>query len=322
MDANSVQSPVSWWEERWVETSGASNSPLNSDSDGLPKHLGAMAGMERDLGRGLHIYTLAAKFHSPMRSVYTSLKAEPYLWFAVSLAGKGSYDNGGKLAGDVAAGGAYCSLLQDHRSLVSYAPGVHSAGGFAITRDRLAQLLEGQAVDGPIRSFLNGTFDPMVAHFRSTPETRTILNQLFNHPYTGPMEAIYLEAKAYELLAENLRLLADQGSTAAISRARRHAHEARALMMADLAHPPSIGEVARQVGLSQRALANVFHEVFGASPLKCLTTWRLEAAQGLLHSGAYSVKQVAHLMGYAHPSSFSQAFIRQYGRPPTGFQDT
>ncbi len=138
--------------------------------------------------------------HAPASSTHTS--SEPYLWFAVSLASNSRFDHAGKLSGDVKAGAAYCSLLREGKSIVSYGTGVHSAGGLAITRDRLAQLLEGQLVEGPLKAFLMGRFDPMVAHFCATPEARAIINQLFSHPYHGPMEAIYLEAKAYELLAE------------------------------------------------------------------------------------------------------------------------
>jgi len=320
MNAVSLQSPVKWWTERWLETSGSGASLQPSESGGLPRELGTVGGIDRELGEGLNLYSLAARFRSPVRSAHMTTEGQPYLWFAASLAGNGSFDHGGRLSGNITGGGAYCSLLRENESIVSFAPGVHAAAGLAITRERLSKLLEGQSIEGPVGAFLRGRFDPTVAQFSSTPETRAILRQMFSHPYKGAIETIYLEAKAYELLAESLRLWTEQGGTDSVSRARRRALEAREFMMANLASPPSMLEVARHVGLSQRALANVFHEVYGASPLKCFNTWRLEAAQGLLHSGDYSVKQVAHLMGFAHSSNFSQAFTREYGRPPTDFQ--
>jgi len=278
-----------------------------------------MGGMDRDLGRGLYLYTVSARFNHAAASGHVS--REPYLWFAASLPGGGTFDHGGKLRDEVSPGTAYCSLLApDNESVVSYASGRHSAGGFAITRDRLARLVEGQEVAGPVGAFLKGQFDPTFARFTCTARMQAVLAQISNHPYHGAMETIFLEAKAYELLAENLRLLADPHEKNGMSASRKRALAAREFMMADLAHPPAIGEVARQVGLSQRALTHLFHEIYGASPLKCLNTWRLEAAQALLGSGEHSVKQVAYLLGYSQPSNFSQAFFRQFGLWPTDFQ--
>ena len=93
---------------------------------------------------------------------------------------------------------------------------------------------------------------------------------------------------------------------------------ARAVIMAHLADPPRIGEIARRVGLSQRRLNEVFREIFGASPMQCLVRWRLEMARDLLATGDLSVKQVAHCVGYAHVSNFSLAFTRHFGHPPSG----
>lgn len=311
MNTQTPDPPKDWWSERWIDPACA-NSP---EPDLLPKHIGSVGGIAQDIGRGLDIYTFAANIHSSTAAMFNSSK--PYLWFAISRAGNARYDNGSGVAGDITAGAAYCCFHRADDAVVSYAPGAHLVAGLAIAQDRLALLLENQLLNEPLRGFLSGQFDPMLARLASTPESNTILGQLFSHPYQGVMEGIYLEAKAYELIAENLRLLVDHGTTEGISRARKYASEARDFMMADLGRPPSMADVARHVGLSQRALGNVFHEVYGASPLKCLNAWRLEAAHGLLRSGEFSVKQVSHLLGYAHPSNFSQAFSRQFGRSPT-----
>nr|WP_246702097.1 helix-turn-helix transcriptional regulator [Xanthobacter sp. SG618] len=92
-------------------------------------------------------------------------------------------------------------------------------------------------------------------------------------------------------------------------------------MLADIAHPPRIEDVALAVGLSQRRLNEVFREVFEASPLQCMVRWRLDLARQLLASGELSVKQVAHRLGYAHVSNFSLAFTRRFGHPPSGERD-
>ncbi len=142
-----------------------------------------------------------------------------------------------------------------------------------------------------------------------------------SHPYSGAMETVYLEGKAFEMLAEMLRLVFDDGASRNGAMARRLAHAAREIMMADVAHPPRIEDVALAVGLSQRRLNEVFREVFEASPLQCLVRWRLDLARQLLASGELSVKQVAHQLGYAHVSNFSLAFTRRFGHPPSDERD-
>ena len=92
--------------------------------------------------------------------------------------------------------------------------------------------------------------------------------------------------------------------------------------MADLANPPRIADLAQQVGLSQRRLNEIFHEEFDGSPLQCLVRWRLDLARQLLAAGELTVKQVAHMAGYAHVSNFSLAFSRRFGYPPSGVTES
>lgn len=96
---------------------------------------------------------------------------------------------------------------------------------------------------------------------------------------------------------------------------------AREIILANLGAPPRIGEVALQVGVSQRRLNEVFREVFGASPMQCLVRWRLDLAHELLVTSDLSVKQIAHQTGYAHVSNFSLAFRRRFGHPPSGISE-
>ncbi len=111
--------------------------------------------------------------------------------------------------------------------------------------------------------------------------------------------------------------LADDIQPLGSPRARRYAMVAREIIMDNLGNPPRISDIARQVGLSQRRLNEVFREVFGTSPLQCLVLWRLDLAHSLLSSGEFSVKQVSRKAGYAHVSNFSLAFTRRFGHPPS-----
>lgn len=212
-------------------------------------------------------------------------------------------------------------LTADASCRVDHRPGTpHRSLSLVVPVARLRAALGDQEVPGPIRRFLEGGRDPFGAIVRTSPAMHAIAGQIRSNPYTAGLAALYREGKVLELLAEAFTALADRPGTARSSpfsgRDRRRALAARDILMANLSDPPTIEDLARQVGTSQRRLIESFHVVFGVTPLKCLVAWRLEQARRLLTEEELSVKQVAMLMGYAHASSFSQAYTRQFGSPP------
>lgn len=213
------------------------------------------------------------------------------------------------------------ALTSDIACTVDHRPGMtHRSMSLVMPRDRLRSIVNGHDVPGPVRRFLEGDPAPFGAVVRTSAAMRALAGQLRANPYRDGLAALYREAKIVELLAAAFAGLGGQPEAETPSgfsgRDRRRALMARDILMATLADPPSIEEVARQVGTSQRRLIDAFHAVFGVTPLKCLVAWRLERARQLLADGELSVKQVASAMGYAHASSFSHAFTRQFGSPP------
>jgi AraC-like DNA-binding protein len=214
-------------------------------------------------------------------------------------------------------------LVTDSACAVEHHPGDAYRGLIALlTVNRLRSLLDRERCPAVIGRFLEGRASGLGFMGRTNPRLRRIADDIGKNPYQGGMAALYAEGKLYELLAETFTILGAQDEPHARISRRDHnaAMFAYDLIRGNLTAPLPIDDVARQVGLSQRRLAELFHEFFGASPFQCLTQWRLEAARDLLDQGELSVKQVAYAMGYAHVSSFSQAFVRQFGYPPRSRQ--
>jgi AraC-like DNA-binding protein len=82
------------------------------------------------------------------------------------------------------------------------------------------------------------------------------------------------------------------------------------------AHPWTVAELAREVGVSRAAFARRFHDAVGEPPMSFLTNWRLALAADLLHEPDASVGGVARRVGYGSPFTFSTAFKRRYGVSP------
>lgn len=309
-------------ETSWQLADGFNCRALPPDRREVPPEIATVRYPQFAIRPGLEVYSFAARVRTPFTVTYDMLSSERYLWLALTFSGRGRYLHGTSPRGAISPGTTYCALLRDPVTSLEYGVGEHVAAGLAMTSTRLRHMLQGQRLSRPINDFIDGRFDPSVVCGPPTATQRQIAEQICRNPYDGAMKSVFLEGKAFEMLAETLTAVFAAPDTRETGRSRHFALAAREIMMADLASPPRIEEVARQVGLSQRRLNEVFREVFDAAPLQCLVRWRLDVAQQRLATGEASVKQVAHQLGYAHVSNFSLAFTRRFGHPPTGRRES
>jgi AraC-like DNA-binding protein len=82
------------------------------------------------------------------------------------------------------------------------------------------------------------------------------------------------------------------------------------------AHPWTVAELAREVGVSRAALARRFHDLVGEPPMTFLTGWRIALAADLLREPGATIGSVAHQVGYGSPFALSAAFKRLRGISP------
>ena len=79
----------------------------------------------------------------------------------------------------------------------------------------------------------------------------------------------------------------------------------------------TVPELAKMCCLSESSLYKRCVEHFDSTPSRLLAEYRLNNAGNYLLSGAYSIKEVARLTGYSDEFSFSKAFRRFFGVPPS-----
>lgn len=151
------------------------------------------------------------------------------------------------------------------------------------------------------------------------PDLKVILQQILACPYQAPLRRLFLEGKVLELVALALQSVQPQPSTA---RHRLKAddieriHQAKAILLRDLAHPPSLIALARQVGLNDCTLKRGFRQVFNTTVFCCLQAQRLEQARLLMLERELSVQQAAQTVGYLSRSHFTAAFRKRFGVSP------
>ncbi|MEO1298683.1 MAG: AraC family transcriptional regulator [Cyanobacteria bacterium J06636_16] len=157
------------------------------------------------------------------------------------------------------------------------------------------------------------------------PEMTMVLQQILRCSYRGAIKRAYLESKAIELIAlvlEHERSIKESRVQPGLlkSEQKERIYYAREILLKDLNHPPSLKDLAQQVGLSESALGKGFQQLFGTTIFAQLQMHRLEIAQQLLAEQDNSVAEVAHLIGYASTTSFSKAFKGKFGVGPKAYQ--
>ena len=78
-----------------------------------------------------------------------------------------------------------------------------------------------------------------------------------------------------------------------------------------------IKEIADHCGMSEYHFFRLFKAVIGISPHQYLIRKRIENAHALLSDKSHSVSDVAFLCGFADVFSFSKAFKKHTGTPPS-----
>jgi AraC-like DNA-binding protein len=97
---------------------------------------------------------------------------------------------------------------------------------------------------------------------------------------------------------------------------------ALALMHARPAHPWTVEDLARQIGMSRSGLAQRFTDLLGVPPMQYLARWRLQLAAQQLRLSDRPLALVAEEVGYESEAAFNRAFKREFGMPPATWRRT
>jgi AraC-like DNA-binding protein len=153
-----------------------------------------------------------------------------------------------------------------------------------------------------------------------TPSMAIVLNQLVNYNLNQSIKNLYFKGKAYELLSlyfnrnedaniEQCPFLVDETNVIKIRKAKD-------IIIARMAEPPSLQELADEIGLTLKKLKEGFRQIYGDSVYSFLFDYKMEVARKLLESNAHNVNEVGLKVGYSTASHFIAAFKKKYGATP------
>ncbi|MGY2399781.1 AraC family transcriptional regulator [Pseudomonas sp. SDO5271_S396] len=123
------------------------------------------------------------------------------------------------------------------------------------------------------------------------------------------------------LLVEAMRSVAGGSAPAGLLRGLADERLAPVLkqMHGRIAHAWTVGQLAQIAALSRSAFFARFTRVVGVAPMEYLLGWRMQVAKQLLREQTLSVSAVAQQVGYGSTSTFSVAFSRHVGVPPSQY---
>ena len=122
------------------------------------------------------------------------------------------------------------------------------------------------------------------------------------------------------LLVEALRSTPGEDAPPGLLRGLADARLAPAMrQIGQLARAGTMAELARTAALSRSAFFERFTRTVGLPPMEYLLAWRMAVAKNLLRRQDLGVGEVAERVGYGSASTFSTAFSRHVGQPPSRY---
>jgi AraC family transcriptional regulator, transcriptional activator of the genes for pyochelin and ferripyochelin receptors len=176
-----------------------------------------------------------------------------------------------------------------------------------------------------LRQMLTGEGNDYQHEGDLTVAMRLALEQILNCPFQGVLKRLYLEAKCLELITLKLDNLSQKSRTSA-TRVKLNLddtdriHWAKDILLTNIAYPPSLLELAKQVGLNDYKLKIGFRQVFNTTVFGYLYRQRMLEAGRLLLGTQLKVNEVAQAVGYANQSRFAAAFRKHFGVNPVTYR--
>ncbi|MDI3284070.1 AraC family transcriptional regulator [Polyangium sp. 15x6] len=123
------------------------------------------------------------------------------------------------------------------------------------------------------------------------------------------------------LLIEALRSTSGDDAPPGLLRGLSDARLAPAIrqMHGQLARSWTVAQLAKTAALSRSSFFERFIRTVGVSPMEYLLAWRMAVARDLLRRHDMGIAEVAERVGYSSASTFSTAFRRHVGQPPSRY---
>jgi AraC-like DNA-binding protein len=273
-----------------------------------------------DTGAGLRAFLTSARVHQSLTLEPRHDEPEPWLVSNVAVAGRVRIQLSDGPSADVALDSSV--IFRPLHCSAKFTPqpaGKLRLAGFMLSAERLGAMF-GSEMPPILQSALAGhALESPLHPLPCTSRLRRLASSLFTTGLHGAMRLIFLEGVILQMIVEQARATYPTRGTAEHAGDRPAVARARERLFSDLRNPPSLGTLAAEVGLSEKALNAGFRATYGTTVFETFKDKRLEDARLLLRTEALPMKTVAFRVGYSHVSYFSRAFALKFGVSPLQF---
>jgi AraC-like DNA-binding protein len=234
------------------------------------------------------------------------------------------------LSGDFALipstyGVALSSLEAPPRGVETASPIALGSGEFRIGAQESpidARMMVGHcSFDSPDASLLVSLL-PQFVHVRGEARLATLVELVREESREQrPAREVILARLLEVLFIEALRFTAGTHASPGLVRGLADPRLAAAIrgMHDRPAHVWTVAQLAKESALSRTTFFERFSRAVGVAPMQYLLAWRMALAKDLLRRDKGNVAEVAERVGYSSASTFSVAFSRHVGLPPTQY---
>lgn len=316
------------WEEALHNGETAYHSNGFEAKEKLPQRLGRGGYQFTQLRNGLSICIQDQEFWHPLHLESFICESEPLL--------SSFYLSGSHRAINPSLKTEAYRVESSNQNCLFFAPGIKSIDHYPAQQqlltvyiiteiDFLKSFSQGCPSLAPLlRQLIEGTPERFHQSFgMTTPAMQQALHQIIQCPYHGITKQIYLEGKALELLALQFAQSVESDYKLVRPSLRRddieRLHRAKDILISNLENPPSLLDLAQQVGLSDRKLKQGFRQIFNTTVFGYLHDYWMEKARQLLQEDTMTIAEVSYTVGFANRGYFAAAFRRKFGVNPSAY---
>lgn len=157
-------------------------------------------------------------------------------------------------------------------------------------------------------------------------ESQVVLKEIIDNQTFGALKKLFLESRALNLLYRFYKENEANQNTCEgckflnLPTEKEKIVKAKEILLYNLEQPPTIPELAKQVGINQCYLKKGFKEMFDSTVYEYIQHQRMQKARMLLISTTEPIASIAESVGFSSVSSFSQSFKKIVGVLPSELQ--
>ncbi|MFW0703364.1 helix-turn-helix domain-containing protein [Aliarcobacter butzleri] len=161
---------------------------------------------------------------------------------------------------------------------------------------------------------------PSITLKNQTSKNIHLANELYNSPFEGELQNIYLQSKVLELIynefsemlnfkeQENKKVKLNQDDIEAL-------HKVRNLILLENDFS-DLMSLSKKVRLNEFKLKYGFKQLFNTTIGQMILEQKMLYAKQLLETSEFSISEISSFVGYKHQQNFSTAFIQFFGIRP------